>query len=81
MTGIETAGLVLGAFLVVVDALGTMISLIKDGRSSRYTLDNFARGLQNELAICRNTVEGLLTRVVPTEVWEQLMAGQLATMT
>lgn len=70
VTGVETAGLVLATFPIVVSGLSHFaegVDTIKSWRRYRRQLTNYARTLEAEYVIYRNTVEELLDGIIHSD--------------
>lgn len=76
VTGIETAGLVLATFPIVVEGLKCYadgVETIKSWRSYRHELANYARTLKSAKVICLNMIEELLDGIFESEEeWQAL---------
>ena len=70
VTGVETAGLVLATFPIVVNCLSQFaegVDTIKSWRRYRRELTNYARTLEAEYVIYRNTIEELLDGIIHSD--------------
>ena len=71
VTGIETAGLVLGAFPIFVQVLGVYL----DAKGNYRSRKALVRELKVEAICFKNTCATLLEGLVPAEVVTRLMSG------